>query len=106
MFDASISTLDHSAQPSYSAGGVINLPINDYMAFRASGQYESDAGYIDDINAVRRSSGSLVAPAVLANPNDVAGSSSSRYTARDVNWSETFGGRAALLIQPTSALLR
>jgi iron complex outermembrane receptor protein len=101
--DASISTVDHSSQPSYTAGGVVNVPLNDQLALRLSGEYIANAGFIDDINAVRRTSGALTARAIFANPNDVANSGSLRYTAKDVNWSETYGGRAALLVQATDA---
>ena len=102
--ETSLSTLDHSDEPSYSANGMLNVPLNETMAFRISAQYKSDAGFIDDINAVRRSSNTASAPAILANPADVAGSSSIRDTDRDINWSESYGGRAALLAQVTDTL--
>ena len=103
-FETSVSTLDHSREPSYGFDGVVNVPLNDEMAFRLSGRYQRDAGYIDDANAVLRTSNSPTAPAVLADPNDVADSRSIRYTAKGVNWDDTYGGRAAILFQPADRL--
>ena len=56
--------------------GVINVPFGDQVAFRASGFYRRNGGYID-----------------------AAGRSGS-----DVNGSDSYGGRASLLLQPTSNL--
>lgn len=103
-FESSVSTVDYSHEPSYGFKGAINLPVNDMMAFRVSGEYQKNAGYIEDINVVERQDGSPTGAPVLANPNDVSGSSSIRYTAKGVNWSEDYGGRAALLFQPTNAV--
>jgi iron complex outermembrane recepter protein len=103
-FESSVSTIDYSHEPSYGLKGAINLPVNDMMAFRVSGEYQKNAGYIDDINVVERQGSSVTSAPVLANPNDVSGSSSIRYTAKGVNWSEDYGGRAAFLLQPTEAV--
>lgn len=103
-FEANTSSIDHSREPSYGFNGVVNLPINDMMAFRLSSEFQQNAGYIDYTNVVERQNASLISAPVLANPSNVAGSSGIRTTMKDANWSESFGGRAALLFQPTAAV--
>jgi outer membrane receptor protein involved in Fe transport len=103
-FESNASTIDHSREPSYGFDGVVNAPINDMLAFRLSGEYQRGAGYIDYTNVVERQNSSPISAPVLANPSDVAGSSGIRTTVKGANWSENYGGRAALLIQPTDAL--
>jgi len=55
---------------------VINIPLGDTLAFRASGFYRDNAGYID----------------------------ASGRNARDVNGNTSYGGRASLLFQPSDRL--
>lgn len=61
---------------SYFANAVVNIPIGDTLAFRASGFYRDNAGYI---NAAGRG-------------------------AADVNDNKIYGGRASLLFTPTEQL--
>lgn len=60
----------------YSANAMVNVPLGDTLAFRASGFYRKNGGYID-------------APA---------------RGGRNVNASDSYGGRASLLFTPTDAL--
>jgi iron complex outermembrane receptor protein len=53
----------------------VNVPLSDNAAFRVSGFYRQDPGYIDDPNL-----------------------------GRDVNDGKTYGGRASLLVRPTDKL--
>lgn len=57
---------------SYSANAVVNIPLGDTLAFRASGFYRDNSGYID-------------APS---------------RGARSVNANDSYGGRASLLFEP------
>ena len=59
----------------YLANGVVNIPLGDALAFRASGFFQRNGGYID---AVGR-----------------AGS--------NINGNDSYGGRASLLFEPTEA---
>lgn len=61
---------------SYLGNFMINVPLSDTLAFRASGFYRDSSGYID-------------APA---------------RGARNVNGTESYGGRASLLFRPSDAL--
>jgi outer membrane receptor protein involved in Fe transport len=62
---------------SYSGSGVVNVPLSDTMAVRASGFYRKLGGFIDSIGT--------------------AGSD----VAKNINDSTVDGGRAALLFQPS-----
>ena len=60
----------------YTGNAVVNVPISDTLAFRASGFFRRNGGYID-----------------------AAG-----RNARNVNQSDSYGGRASLLFRPTDEL--
>ena len=60
----------------YLGNAMVNLPLGDNLAFRASGFYRDTGGYLD-------------APS---------------RNARDVNGTKSYGGRASLLFTPTDAL--
>ena len=63
----------------YSADAVVNVPLSSTVAFRASGNYRKDAGFIDSI-----------------------GTGGSDH-ARNINGDRDFGGRASLLFRPSDA---
>ena len=60
----------------YSGNAMVNVPLGDTLAFRASGFYRDNGGYLD-------------APA---------------RGGRNVNGSDSYGGRASLLFKPTDDL--
>jgi iron complex outermembrane receptor protein len=72
---AGIETVDGAGSVGSSANGVVNVPIGDSLAVRASGFYRETPGFIDasgsqparDINDLRSSGGRI---SVLANPTD------------------------------------
>jgi len=70
--------------------GMINLPIADRIAFRASAFWQRDAGYIDNIFGER----TYLAP----NPADDVNVDNSCCLEKNYNDLETYGGRAALKI--------
>ncbi|MCH8614720.1 TonB-dependent receptor [Sphingomonas sp. SM33] len=78
----------------YSGTGMVNVPLNDKIAFRASGFYRKDAGYIDSIgnNPVT----SLIDPADVIIPG-------SRVD-KNINELKSYGGRASLLFNATDDL--
>ncbi len=63
----------------YNVDGVINVPLSSTLAFRASGNYRKDAGFIDSIGT--------------------GGSN----LAKNINSDKVYGGRASLLFRPSSA---
>jgi len=68
---------------SYSGAGVVNIPVSDSVAIRASGFYRSVGGFIDSIGTVDEASGAT---------SDVAD---------DINGSTVSGGRASMLFKPS-----
>ena len=63
-------------EASYSGNAMVNVPLGDTLAFRASGFYHKLGGYIDTVGR----------------------------SASNVNDAESYGGRASLLFKPTSEL--
>jgi iron complex outermembrane recepter protein len=68
---------------SYSGAGVVNIPVSDSVAIRASGFYRSVGGFIDSIGTVDEASGAT---------SDVAD---------NINGSTVSGGRASMLFKPS-----
>ena len=66
-------------------GNDIHLPLGDTLAFRASGFYNKNGGFIDSIGTSGTSFTSLVTSDVADN----------------INKSQTYGGRASLLFKPS-----
>ncbi len=75
----------------YAATGVINAPVNDTFAIRASGFYREDGGFIDSIG--NNPIPSIQNPAV----NIVDGS----RVESNLNGLSTLGGRVSALFQPS-----
>jgi outer membrane receptor protein involved in Fe transport len=63
--------------------GFVNVPLNDWMAIRAVGFYQHDAGYIDNIAGTRNFIGGLS----ISNP---------AFVKKNYNDVDTYGGRLAL----------
>jgi outer membrane receptor protein involved in Fe transport len=70
----------------YNANGVVNVPLGDIAAVRATGFYRKRAGWVD----------------AIAGDADFLGVPS--IGDQDINESEVWGGRASLLVQPTDQL--
>src|SRR6185312_3940642 len=71
----SIETVDNGDM-SYAGAAVVNAPVSDSIAFRASGFYRKLGGFIDSIGT---------------GGSDVA---------KDINGSTVSGGRASMLFKP------
>jgi iron complex outermembrane receptor protein len=70
--------------------GMINLPVADRIAFRASAFYQHDAGYIDNIFGER----TYLAP----DPADDVHFDNSQFVKKNFNKNVVYGGRAALKV--------
>jgi len=68
---------------SYSGAGVINVPVSDSVALRASAFYRNVGGFIDSVGTVDEGSGAT---------SDVAD---------NINGSTVTGGRASMLFKPS-----
>jgi iron complex outermembrane recepter protein len=77
-----------------SAEGFINVPLSSSIAFRASGFYQKDGGYIDNVPGTRIDG---LGNGVGVAPDKVI--SNARFVKNNFNDVETYGGRAALGIE-------
>ncbi len=100
---ASGGTVAHSSGESYSTNALVNVPIGDTVAFRISGKYSYDPGFIDQYGLEQRSGSPLYAAPALANPSDPVNSSAIFGSRNDFNYQRTFTGRASLLWKPNDA---
>ncbi|HET6523123.1 TonB-dependent receptor [Sphingopyxis sp.] len=98
----SSTTTAHSAKLGYTAGGVINVPIGDVAAFRVSGKFDHQAGFIDRYGIVKRDGDSADAPAVQADPSNFVTSPAVYYNKKDANYADIANIRGALKIRPSS----
>jgi outer membrane receptor protein involved in Fe transport len=96
--DGKIGFLDHAGKPTYTAEGMVNIPLGDTLAFRASGTYEYTPGYIDVYGLLERGKDGVP---LLANPSDVVNSPGIYTSAHDWNDQADLTARASLLWQPT-----
>jgi iron complex outermembrane receptor protein len=97
--EAGVGILDHASNAAYTTTAVLNIPIGESLAFRASGNYAYQPGFID-VYGILKSSGPLGIP-VLANPADPVNSPGVFTGENDWNDQKTFTGRASLLWKPT-----
>jgi len=100
---ASAGLVDHSKDKDYSFEGVINVPIGDTLAIRASASHVYSAGFIDQLGVFVREGGKPLGAPVLVNPFDVAGSAARTETRKDVNYDRSTFVRASVKWQPVSA---
>ena len=101
--EAGGSTTSHSHDAGYSAKGMINAPLGDTLAFRASAAYEYEPGWIDTFGILRRTDNSVYGIPLLANPADEVNSSPIYTSRNDWNDQKTVNGRASLRWEPNSA---
>src|SRR4030095_4881839 len=79
---ASYETVD-DGDASYSGAGVVNIPVSDSVAIRASAFYRNVGGFIDSVGTVDEDLG------VTADVAD------------NINGSTVSGGRASMLFEPS-----
>jgi len=94
---AGAGTTDGASGLNYQSDLMVNIPLGDQFAFRATAGRESNQGFIDAPN--RYVLGPDGVP-VAANPSDLITSPGVRTSAQDVNWDTTTSARAALRWRP------
>ncbi len=97
---ASGGFLAHSDGHPYSMDAMINIPIGDTMAFRASGKFAYVPGFVDVYGIVKRTGSAMYGQPVLADPSDPVNSPAIYSGRSDWNDQNTFTGRASLLWKP------
>jgi len=93
--DGELSTVAHGGVGG-SLEGMINLPVTDRIAFRASGFYQHDAGYIDNVFGQRTYIFS--GDPAHGGPGGNLVLDNSDVTKNNFNDLDVYGGRAALKI--------
>jgi outer membrane receptor protein involved in Fe transport len=101
--EASGDRRDHSNGTGYAVKGMINVPLADTLAFRASAKYNYQPGFVDAYGLLQRTNNSLSGLPVLADPADPIGSSGIYSSRGDWNFQRTFTGRASVLWKPFEA---
>ena len=94
---------EHSSGNGYTLDGLVNVPLGDVMAFRASAKYVYEPGFIDAYGLFKRTNSSYLGTPLPANPADPVSSPAIYSDRPDWNWEKTFTGRAALLWKPVEA---
>jgi iron complex outermembrane recepter protein len=105
--DGEVNKVDHGGWGG-SLEGMINLPVTDNIAFRASAFWQRDAGFIDNVPGSRTYCGSTVEgpdgddddtdPDVIGCVRDGFSIENSDVVEKNFNDIRTYGGRAALKI--------
>jgi iron complex outermembrane recepter protein len=98
--EASGGRLAHSSGTSYTVKGMINIPVNDTLAFRAAAKYAYEPGFTNAYGLLKRSNNGLSGIPELANPADPIGSPGIYSSKDDWNFQKTFTGRASALWKP------
>ena len=93
----------HSGGASYMASGMLNVPIGDTLAFRVSGKYQYDPGFINVYGILQRSGSSLSGIPDLADPADPVNSPGIYEGRKDWNDQRAVTGRSSLLWKPVEA---
>ncbi len=78
----------------YSLAGVLNMPVSDSFAIRASGFYRQDDGFVDTI-------GNNPIPAIVIPPDPPFNIVEGTRAEEDFNSLDTYGGRISALIAPS-----
>lgn len=102
-FEAGGDRLAHSSGTGYTMKGMVNVPLADTIAFRASAKYDYQPGFIDVFGLLKRTNNGLSGVPVLADPGDIVDSPAIYSSREDWNWQKTFTGRAAALWKPIDA---
>jgi outer membrane receptor protein involved in Fe transport len=98
---ASTGFVDGANHMAYTTSAVVNIPLGETLAFRASAKFSYEPGYIDVYGLLKRTGSPLTGIPVLADPGDVVNSPGVFYGKHDWNDQNSFTGRASLLWKPT-----
>lgn len=102
-FEAGGGRVDHSDGTSYTLKGMVNIPLGDTLAFRASAKYAYDPGFITVNGLLARSNSGLSGIPELAKPSDPVNSPGIYSSRNDWNYQKTFTGRTSMLWKPSEA---
>jgi outer membrane receptor protein involved in Fe transport len=101
--EASVGAVAHSSGAAYTMSGLINVPVGDTLAFRASAKYAYEPGFIDVYGLIRRPGAPISGVPVLQDPADPVNSPGFFSGQEDWNYQKTLTGRASLLWKPVES---
>lgn len=100
---ASGSRLAHSDGTGYTVDGMINIPMGDTLAFRASAKYAYEPGWINVFGLLERTNNGLYGVPLLADTSEPVTSPPIYQSRNDWNYQRTGSGRASLLFKPNES---
>jgi iron complex outermembrane recepter protein len=103
LVEASGGRIDHSDGTGYTVRGVVNIPLGEVFAFRASAKYDYQPGFVNAYGLFARTNNSVSGVPLLADPADPVTSPAIYREQKDWNYQKTFTGRASLLWKPVEA---
>jgi iron complex outermembrane receptor protein len=101
--DASTGYVQEANHLAYTTSVMLNVPIGDTLALRASAKFGYEPGWIDAYGLLKRTGSPLTGIPVLADPADPVNSPGVYYAKNDWNDQNSFTGRASLLWKPDDA---
>jgi iron complex outermembrane receptor protein len=90
----------NSSGTGYTLKSMVNMPLADTLAIRASAKYDYDPGWIDVYGLLKRSNNGPNGIPALADPSDPINSPAIYSSREDWNFQKTFTGRIAGLWKP------
>jgi iron complex outermembrane recepter protein len=101
--ESSTGFVNEANHLAYTTSAMLNLPIGDAVALRASAKYGYEPGWIDVYGLLKRTGAPLTGEPVLANPSDPVNSPGVFYGKNDWNDQNSFTGRVSALWKPSDA---
>jgi outer membrane receptor protein involved in Fe transport len=98
--EASAGVVTGAAKMAYTTYAMLNLPLGDTVALRASAKFAYEPGWIDVYGLIERTGAPLTGIPVLADPGDPINSPAVFYGKHDWNDQNAFTGRTSLLWKP------
>lgn len=93
--------IGHSDAKDYGAEGLVNIPLGDTFAIRASVSHGREGGFIDQFGIFEREDNSPIGDPVLTDPNNPLTSPAKTYDLKDVNKSKSTDVRVAARWKPS-----
>lgn len=100
-FSGSIGATDESGDLNYGYEGAVNVPLADKLALRVSGAYNSQAGFIDQVNLFQLDANGVPVPSV---PGDLTSGPVIAPIKKDTNSWNQWMVRSALRYEPANWL--
>ena len=102
-FEAGGDRYDHSSGTGYTLKAMVNVPIAETFAVRASAKYDVQPGFINAYGLLERSNNGLSGIPEAADPSDPVNSPGIYSSRDDWNFQKTFTGRVSALWKPNEA---